>query len=154
MNLLNKQAPDFELKDQDNQAHKLSDYLGQWVLLYFYPKDDTPGCTTEACMLRDNLPDFKSLSVTVLGVSVDTVESHQKFAQKYNLPFTILADPTKKVVQLYGVWCDKKFMGKTYQGTLRTSFLINPAGEIIKIYEKVKPAEHAAQVLVDLKSLI
>jgi peroxiredoxin Q/BCP len=145
-------APKFTLPDQDGKEHKLEDYRGQWVLLYFYPKDDTPGCTTEACAIRDSLPDFKSIDAVVLGVSTDSVASHRKFADKYGLPFTLLADEDKKVVNMYGVWGKKKFMGREYDGTMRTSFLIDPEGTIATVYEGVKPAEHAAEVLADLKS--
>lgn len=147
---VNDQASDFNLKDQNGDKHSLSDYRGNWVLLYFYPKDDTPGCTKEACTLRDNLPDFKLIQAVVLGVSVDSVSSHKKFAQKYALPFTILSDEDKTVVKAYDVWQQKKFMGKEYLGTLRTSFLINPEGKIVKIYENVKPNDHAREVLADL----
>jgi thioredoxin-dependent peroxiredoxin len=143
-------APDFTLSDQDGAEHALSAYRGRWVLLYFYPKDDTPGCTKEACMLRDALPRFEGLKAAVLGVSVDSVESHKKFAEKYGLPFTLLADPGKKVVNLYGVWGEKSMMGKKYMGTKRTSFLIGPDGVIKKIYENVKPDIHAEEVLADL----
>jgi peroxiredoxin Q/BCP len=146
-------APDFSLPDQNGVARKLSDYRGKWVLLYFYPKDDTPGCTTEACSLRDNLPKFGKSDAVVLGVSVDTVARHKKFADKYKLPFTLLADEDKKVVGLYDVWQEKKFLGRTYMGILRTSFLIDPKGVIKKVYEKVKPPVHAEQVLEDLKAL-
>ncbi len=145
-------APDFSLPDQEGKTHALSGYLGKWVLLYFYPKDDTPGCTKEACMLRDALPHFTGLSAAVLGVSVDSVESHKKFAEKYGLPFTLLADPEKHVVNLYSVWGEKQMMGKTYLGTKRTSFLIGPDGVIKKVYEGVKPDIHAEEVLADLKS--
>ncbi len=147
-------APAFSLPDQSGQAHALKDYLGQWVLIYFYPKDDTPGCTTEACSLRDNFPKFKKLQAVVLGISVDTVKSHQKFVTKYQLPFTLLADEDKTVVKKYGVWQKKKFMGREYMGIVRNSFLINPKGKIAKIYEGVKPAEHADKVLGDLRVLI
>ena len=133
--------------------HTLSQYRGQWVLLYFYPKDDTEGCTKEACAIRDDFPNFESLRVKVLGVSVDSVASHKKFADKYSLPFILLADEEKKVVALYGVWGLKKFMGREYMGTNRTSFLINPEGRIAKTYEKVQPAVHAQQVLDDLRTL-
>lgn len=143
-------APDFELPDQNGDMHKLSDERGKWVLLYFYPKDDTPGCTKEACAIRDNFPDFKKVKAAVLGVSVDSVKSHKKFSEKYKLPFTLLADEEKEVVKLYGVWGKKKFMGREYDGTLRTSFLIDPEGAIAKIYENVKPATHAGEVLADI----
>ena len=145
-------ASDFTLPDQDGKEHSLSDYMGKWVLLYFYPKDDTPGCTKEACSIRDNLPDFKKLKLTVLGISTDSVKSHKKFADKHELPFTLLADSDKKVVKEYGVWGKKKFMGREYEGTLRTSFLIDPMGLIVKIYENVKPDIHVQQVLEDFKS--
>lgn len=146
-------ALDFELPDQDGKNHKLSDYKGKWVLLYFYPKDDTPGCTKEACLIRDSFPDFGKLNITVLGVSTDSVKSHKKFEEKYNLPFTLLADEQKEVVNLYGVYGEKSFMGKTYMGTMRNSFLINPEGKIAKIYEKVKPDIHAKEVLKGISTL-
>lgn len=147
-------APEFYLSDQDGKDHELADYHGQWVLLYFYPKDDTSGCTKEACGLRDSFPKFEDVSAIVLGVSADSVESHKKFATKYKLPFTLLADPDKKVIQAYGVWREKSMYGKSFLGIARTSFLIDPDGNIAKIYEKVKPAEHAHQVLHDLKELM
>lgn len=150
---INKLAPDFTLPDQDGKKHKLSDYKGEWILLYFYPKDDTPGCTTEACTLRDNLPKFGKLKAKVFGISVDSVASHKKFADKYKLPFTLLADEDKKVVEKYGVWQEKSMYGRKYMGTVRNSYLINPEGKIVKIYEKVKPADHAQQVLDDIKEL-
>lgn len=151
MNLVVDQlAPDFTLFDQDGVSHALSTYRGSWVLLYFYPKDDTPGCTTEACSFRDNMPKLTSLKAQVFGISVDSVKSHKKFAEKYSLPFMLLSDSEKEVVKAYHVWAKKKFMGRVYDGILRTSFLINPAGKIAKIYESVKPAEHVAQVMKDL----
>ena len=144
-------APAFKLLDQNGDSHALSDYVGKWVLLYFYPKDDTPGCTKEACAIRDSWKEFKKHNAVVLGISVDSVKSHEKFAAKYKLPFTILSDEKKEVVRKYGVWGNKKFMGRSYDGTFRTSFLINPAGKIAKIYEKVKPEIHAEEVLMDLE---
>jgi len=146
-------APDFTLPDQNGKEHSLSDYQGKWVLLYFYPKDDTPGCTTEACGIRDSWSAFKRRKAVVLGVSPDSVKKHEKFATKFDLPFTLLADSDKKVVQAYGVWGKKKFMGREYMGVNRVSFLIDPKGKIAKVYPKVKPAEHAAEVLEDLKTL-
>ena len=131
----------------------LNDAAGSWVLLYFYPKDDTPGCTTEACALRDAFPKFKKLKAVVLGVSTNSEKSHEKFAKKYKLPFTLVPDEEKKLVNAYGVWAKKKFMGREYMGTLRRSFLINPEGKIAKIYESVKPAQHAEEVLQDLEVL-
>ena len=148
-----KLAPDFSLPDQTGQERKLSDYRGRWLLLYFYPKDDTPGCTKQACSIRDALPDFRKLKITVLGVSVDSIKSHQKFAKKYHLPFTLLADQVKVVVKLYQVWAKKKFMGREYLGTLRTSFLINPTGKIVKIYKLVKPEQHIQEVLENMRVL-
>ena len=147
----NSPAPDFSLPDQEGKVHKLSDYKGQWVLLYFYPKDDTSGCTKEACMIRDNLPEFDKLNAQVLGVSVDSVKSHDKFAKKYSLNFTILSDEQKEVVGMYDVWKEKKLMGKTYMGTQRSSFLIRPDGSVVKIYPEVDPAKHAAEVIADLQ---
>jgi peroxiredoxin Q/BCP len=154
MNLtIGKKAPAISLPDQNGKTHQLKDYLGQWVLVYFYPKDDTTGCTKEACQLRDSLPRFTKLKAVVLGISVDTVASHKKFAGKYKLPFTLLADEKKEVVEKYGVWQEKSMYGRKYMGTVRTSFLIDPSGKIAKIYEKVKPELHAAEVLADLQTL-
>lgn len=147
------QAPGFSLHDQDGKTHTLSEYLGRPVLLYFYPKDDTPGCTKEACMLRDADPDFSALSAVVLGVSADSVKSHKKFAEKYELTFPLLADEDRTVVRAYGVWGPKKFMGREYEGISRTSFLIGSDGIIKKVYEKVKPETHAEEVLHDLASI-
>lgn len=146
-------APDFELPDQDGKIHKLSDYQGQKILVYFYPKDNTPGCTIEACQIRDDFPKFNSIKAEVLGISTDSVESHKKFSQKHNLPFTLLADANKEVVKAYGVYKPKKFLGKEFLGTQRTSFLIDGDGKIAKIYEKVKPTLHAKEVLRDLANL-
>lgn len=148
---INQKAPEFSLEDQDGKTHALKDYRGKWVLLYFYPKDDTPGCTKEACAIRDNFPQFKSKKLVVLGVSVDSVKSHKKFAEKYHLPFSLLSDEKKEVVKKYGVWGKKTFMGRSYEGTYRTSFLINPEGEIAKMYEQVKPEMHANTILNDYK---
>ena len=146
-------APDFKAEDQDGKLNTLSDYRGQWVLMYFYPKDDTPGCTKEACAIRNIMPDFHKLKLQVFGVSIQDSKSHKKFADKYDLPFTLLADPDKKIVKKYGVWGKKKFMGREYMGTLRNSFLINPRGRIEKVYEKVNPEIHATEILEDLKNL-
>ncbi len=146
-------APSFFLLDQQGKKHSLSQYRGKWVLLYFYPKDDTSGCTKEACAIRDEFPAFKKLSSVVLGVSIDAVSSHSKFADKYDLPFTLLADEKKEVVKKYNVWKKKSMYGREYMGTVRMSFLINPKGMIAKVYEKVKPEIHAEEVLADLKEL-
>lgn len=147
-------APNFELKDQEGNTHTLSEVKGAWALIYFYPKDDTPGCTKEACSIRDNFPKFKKLGITVFGVSVDSVKKHEKFVEKYQLPFTLLADEEKKMVNDYGVWGKKKFMGREYLGTMRHSFLIDPKGKIAKVYENVKPDEHVEEVLKDVKSFV
>lgn len=146
-------APNFSLPDQDGVVRNLSDYQGSRLLLYFYPKDNTTGCTKQACMLRDDFMGFKKLNVQVVGVSVDSVDSHKKFADEYKLPFTLLADEQKEVVNAYGVWGEKSMYGRKYMGTLRTSFLISKEGIIEKIYEKVVPAEHSKQVLEDLETL-
>ncbi|MEK7072885.1 MAG: thioredoxin-dependent thiol peroxidase [Patescibacteria group bacterium] len=146
-------APAFSLQDQNGKTHTLKEHAGSWILLYFYPKDDTPGCTKEACGVRDNFTQFRSLDLTVLGVSTDSVASHKKFADKYNLPFTLLADTEKKTVQEYGVWAPKKFMGREFLGTMRTSFLIAPDGTIAKVYENVKADGHAGEVLRDLEEV-
>jgi len=146
-------APQFSLPDQNGKLHKLADYKGQWVLIYFYPKDDTTGCTKEACAIRDSFPKFGKIKAEVLGMSADSVESHAKFSKKYKLPFTLLSDPSKKMIEEYGAWGEKKFMGRAYLGIIRMSYLIDPKGKVAKIYPKVKPAEHAAEVLADLQQL-
>lgn len=146
-------APSFSLPDQDGKVHTLADYRGRYVLLYFYPKDDTPGCTKEACAIRDADPDFSALDAVVLGVSADSVKSHKKFAEKYELTFPLLADEDKKIVHAYGVWGLKKFMGREYEGIFRVSFLIDPEGKIAKVYDPVKPELHAQEVLTDLTAL-
>jgi peroxiredoxin Q/BCP len=140
-------APDFKLNDENGVPHSLSDYRGKPVVLYFYPKDDTPGCTTEACNFRDDYSAYEGSGVTILGISPDTVKSHAKFKTKYHLPFTLLADEDHRVCGLYGVWGRKKMMGREYDGVFRTTFLIGPDGRIVKVFENVKPAEHSAQVL-------
>ena len=143
-------APDFELPDETGTLRKLSDFRGQPVVLYFYPKDDTPGCTTEACNFRDDYFAYQNADVTVLGVSPDSVKSHVNFKEKYGLPFPLLADEDHKVCELYDVWALKKFMGREYMGVLRTTFLIDANGKIIRVFEKVKPAEHSAELLAAL----
>lgn len=143
-------APKFTLRDQEGKIHTLSQYQGKKVLLYFYPKDDTPGCTTEACNFRDGYDMFTNMGLVILGVSKDGVESHKKFADKFSLPFPLLADESTDVSQAYGVWKQKKFMGRKYMGINRTSFLIDEKGVISKIYEGVKANEHAKDVEGDL----
>lgn len=146
-----KKAPGFNLPDQNGKAHSLKNYAGGWLVVYFYPKDDTPGCTKEACSIRDWIGDFKKAGVKVVGVSVDSVKSHKKFADKYHLNFIILADEDKATVNAYGVWAKKKFMGREYMGTMRTTFLIDPASKIRKVYENVKPDVHVDELLADVK---
>ncbi len=141
------QAPDFSLLDENGITRKLSDYQGSPVVLYFYPKDDTPGCTTEACNFRNDYSAYQQAGVTILGVSPDTVKKHVKFKEKYHLPFTLLADTNHAVCELYGVWGRKKLMGREYDGVLRTTYLIGSNGEIIKIFKDVKPSEHSMEVL-------
>jgi peroxiredoxin Q/BCP len=147
-----KKAPDFTLLDQDGTEHKLSQYKGSKVLLYFYPKDDTPGCTTEACNFRDGYKDFKKMGLVILGVSKDNVKSHKKFADKFKLPFPLLADTEHIVAEKYDVWKLKKFMGREYMGMERSSFLIDEEGKIAKVYETVKPADHSVEVKGDIKA--
>jgi peroxiredoxin Q/BCP len=146
-------APDFSLPDENGTAHKLSDYRGKTVLLYFYPKDDTSGCTTEACNFRDDYSAYDGSGVVILGVSADDEKSHTKFKQKYDLPFHLLADTEKQVVQLYDVWGKKKMYGKEYFGIFRTTYLIDGDGKIVKVFEKVKPASHSEEVLKVIEEL-
>jgi len=143
-------APDFELEDETGTLRRLFDFRGKLVVLYFYPKDDTPGCTTEACNFRDDYSAYENAGVTVLGVSPDTVKSHQKFKEKHGLPFPLLADKDHKVCEMYGVWGLKKMMGREYIGVLRTTFLIDAEGKIVHVFEKVKPAQHSTEVLAEL----
>lgn len=147
-------APAFNLLDQEGNKHALSQYKGKWVLIYFYPKDNTPGCTKEACMIRDNYDDFSKINAVVLGVSKDSVASHEKFATKFDLPFPLLSDEETTMIQAYGAWQKKSMFGKEYMGIQRMSYLIDPKGKIAKVYPKVKPAEHAKQVLEDMNSLM
>src|SRR6266496_4838194 len=140
-------APAFKTTDGEGRTVQLKDFRGQKVVLYFYPKDDTPGCTKEACSFRDAFADFKKRGIEVLGVSVDSEASHKKFAAKYKLPFTLLADPDHAIADAYGVYGEKKFMGRTYLGVKRITFLIDEKGKIKKVFEKVKPEEHAREVL-------
>ncbi len=140
-------APNFTTTDQHGQPLKLTDFRGKKVVLYFYPKDDTPGCTAQACSLRDNYAELKEAGYDVLGVSVDDEKSHQKFTKKYDLPFALAADTDKSVVEAYGVWQEKSMYGKTYMGTVRTTFLIDENGIITDIIEKIDTKNHAQQVL-------
>jgi len=140
-------APVFKTTDANGETISLKDLKGQKVVLYFYPKDDTPGCTKEACSFRDAWAKFRKRGITVLGVSPDSEASHKKFETKYKLPFTLLADKDHAIADAYGVWGEKKFMGRTYMGVLRTTFLIDEKGKIKKVFEKVKPEDHASEVL-------
>jgi thioredoxin-dependent peroxiredoxin len=148
---INQPAPDFILQDENGTQRSLADYRGKPVILYFYPKDDTPGCTTEACNFRDDYSAYENSGVVILGVSPDSPKSHTKFKAKYNLPFTLLADEDHQVAELYGVWGPKKFMGREYDGILRTTFLIDADGNIKRVFENVKPADHSTEVLDALK---
>jgi peroxiredoxin Q/BCP len=146
-------APDFDLQDETGARRRLSDLRGRPFVLYFYPADDTPGCTKEACSFRDDYAAFQQSGVTLLGVSPDTVRSHAKFREKHRLPFSLLADPDHHVCSLYGVWGPKKLMGRSYEGVLRTTFIIDKTGRIARVFEKVRPAAHSAEVLAALESL-
>jgi len=140
-------APDFTLVDQDEKSHTLSQYRGKKVVLYFYPKDMTPGCTVQAEGMRDSMNDLEDRGIVVLGVSVDDVKSHKKFVEKHNLNFPLLADTEKTVVQAYGVWKEKSMFGKKYMGIQRDTFLIDEEGKLIQHFEKVNPLKHASQIL-------
>ncbi len=151
--MTNNHGHDFSLPDQDGKLHSLSDYRGKWVVLYFYPKDDTPGCTKEACNFRDSFHQLQKMGVVILGVSKDSVKSHKKFAEKYQLNFPILSDESLETIKGYDAWGKKKFMGRQYDGIFRMTYLINPKGAIEKIYEKVNPLTHASDIIADLKSI-
>lgn len=146
-------APDFTLQDQNGTKHTLSEYRGQWVFLYFYPADDTPLCTTEACSIRDEWSEFSKKGVQVFGISPDDVESHHRFHQKYQLPFTLLADPTKKTMTAYEAWGEKNLYGRLVTGVRRSSVLINPEGNIAAWYPRVQVKKHVSKVLKDLAAL-
>jgi thioredoxin-dependent peroxiredoxin len=139
-------APDFEAKNQDGKSIKLSDFKGKHVILYFYPKDDTPGCTAEACNLRDNYEDLKKEGFEVIGVSSDSAASHQKFIAKYDLPFQLVADEDKSVHEKYGTWVEKNMYGRKYMGTNRNTFVINPEGKVVKVFKKVESKSHTEQI--------
>jgi peroxiredoxin Q/BCP len=143
-------APAFSAPDETGTIRSLDDFRGKYVVLYFYPKDDTPGCTTEACNFRDDYSAYEKAGVVILGVSPDSPKSHAKFKQKFHLPFSLLADEDHAICEAYGVWGQKKFMGREYMGVLRTTFLIDPDGKVVKVFEDVKPANHSAEVLAAL----
>jgi peroxiredoxin Q/BCP len=149
-----KKAPNFNLADQDGVLHSLADYEGSWLVVYFYPHDDTPGCTIEACGFRDArdaIAEFGNASV--VGISKDTVKSHKKFADKHSLNFTLLSDPRHTVIEAFGAWKPKKFLGREFMGIMRNTYLIDPHGNIVKSYEKVSPATHTGEIITALKSL-
>ena len=146
-------APDFTLIDQDGKSHSLADYRGTWVVLYFYPKDDTPGCTTEACSFRDEYDYIKEQGSVVLGVSKDSVASHKKFAEKYDLHFPLLSDESLKTIEAYGAWGERSMYGRKFMGIIRSTYLIDPKGNIAKEYPKVTPKGHAVQIAKDLEAL-
>ena len=147
---INTPAPEFELLDQNGEVRRLSDYRGQKVILYFYPKDMTSGCTKQACSFRDLMPQFREKGAVILGVSRDSVASHKKFEQTHGLPFTLLSDPELKVIQAYDVWKEKKSYGKVTMGVVRTTYLIDETGIIVKAFDKVKAAENPTQMLAEL----
>lgn len=149
-----KQAPNFSLQDQHGNTKTLADFTGQWIVLYFYPKDDTPGCTTEACNFRDEREAIAEYgNAAVIGISKDSVASHKKFADKYDLNFTLLSDPEHEVIEAYGAWQEKSMYGRKYMGIQRMTVIIDPSGNIVKEYPKVSPAKHAAEIIADLKAL-
>lgn len=143
-----QKAPDFTGNDQDGNPVNLADFKGKKVVLYFYPKDNTPGCTAQACNLRDNYQELQNKGYEILGVSIDNEKSHQKFIQKQNLPFTLIADTDKKINELYGVWKEKSMYGRTYMGTVRTTFIIDENGNLEQIIDKVKTKDHTGQILI------
>ena len=145
------QSPSFALPDQNGKIHTLDEYKGKWLVVYFYPKDDTPGCTKEACSFRDFSKDFAKKGVSIVGISKDSVKSHDKFANKFSLNFTLLSDESTNVIKALGAWGKKKFMGKEYEGIKRNTYLINPKGEITKSYENVNPATHVSDILKDIE---
>ena len=145
-------APEFTLLDQYGKKHSLSDYLGKWIILYFYPKDMTPGCTVEACNFRDEFSEFRKLDITILGISKDGVNEHKKFSKKYNLPFKLLSDKETDVCEQYGTWQKKNMYGREYMGIVRSTYLINPEGIIKKVYPKVDVKIHAQQILEEIKN--
>lgn len=145
-----EKAPEFSLLDQNGKTHSLSDYAGSWVLVYFYPKDDTPGCTKEACGFRDLTEEYKRHKIVVLGISKDSIISHKRFAEKFHLSFPLLSDESKETIKAYGAWGEKKFMGRTFDGVKRYSYLIDPQQRIYKEYQKVDVFAHAKEIIDDV----
>lgn len=149
-----KKAPPFSLPDQDDVIHTLDEYAGKWLVLYFYPKDNTPGCTVEACNFRDARDAIAEYgNAAVVGISKDSVKSHKKFADRHKLNFTLLSDQNHEVIEAYGAWQKKKFMGRSYMGIMRNTYIINPDGFIVKEYQNVTPTSHAGEIIADLKQL-
>lgn len=148
-----KKAPAFSLVDQDGVTHTHKEFIGTWTVVYFYPKDNTPGCTREACVIADAYKDFKRQQVAVFGVSKDTPRSHKRFAEKYSLPFTLLSDETMEMITKYGAFKEKHMFGKPVRGTHRISYLINPEGKVAKVYPDVEPSTHAHELLTDIKAI-
>lgn len=146
-------APDFTLPDQNGTIRTLSDYAGKWLVIYFYPKDDTPGCTIEACSFRDGRDDLQEAGAEVIGISKDSVKSHAKFIDKHDLNFTLLSDESTDTIQAYGAWAEKSMFGKKYMGIERNTYLISPEGELVKTYKKVNPKKHFKEILKDLREL-
>jgi thioredoxin-dependent peroxiredoxin len=141
----------FSLPDQNNKIQSLADYKGQWVVVFFYPRDDTPGCTNEACGFRDKAQPFKDHNIVILGISKDSIASHKKFAEKYHLTFPLLSDESAETIKTYGAWGEKKFLGKTFKGILRKTYLVDPQGEVRKTYDKVDVFSHADTILHDIQ---
>lgn len=146
--------PSFELPDQQGKLVKSSDFVGKPMVIYFYPKDDTPGCTKEACSFRDTFKEYQERGVTVIGISADTPQAHGKFASKYNLPFILLSDTDTSVIKAFGAWGEKKMYGKSYEGIIRSTFVINSQGKIVMVFPKVKVEDHAKEVLTALKDTL
>lgn len=145
-------APAFSLQDQNGKTHKLSDYKGEKLVIYFYPRDNTPGCTTEACSFRDDFKDYKKNKINIIGISKDSVKSHKSFEEKYELPFTLLSDESTKVIEAYGAWKEKSMYGKTFLGINRITYIIDEKGKVMKAYPKVKVKEHAKEILEFIKN--
>jgi thioredoxin-dependent peroxiredoxin len=145
-------APAFSLPDQNGTLHSLEEYTNTWRVVYFYPKDDTPGCTIEACNFRDSMSELKKFGIHIFGISKDTVQSHKKFADKFQLNFPLLSDVSTETIKAYGAWAPKKFMGREFLGIVRKTYLINPVGDIIKTYEGMKLEQHAQEILQDIQS--